>query len=102
MSAFSVPEVRDLVRIARAFDAGQCDFLSLREAACKLQRSSLHFPAAPAIKQMAAEWIEATNHGWPGHLPRENQWTEAQFKSWVHEQLRVFEPEPVNDAHPNA
>lgn len=86
------PEVRELIRLARAY---LTDGVHYSQVCCAIGpfRDAAHlFSADPAIRAMADEWFAMAIRVWPEFAQDIEPITEVEFKRWIQSQLTVFEP----------
>lgn len=85
------PELRELVRVARAYLAGQVHVSHVATTAAYFQEAARFLPLAPDLKQMAAAWSARTVSVWPSAAePAAAAAAEETFRHWVAEQLAPF------------
>lgn len=86
------PEIRELIRLARAYVAEEVHFSYVCCAVGPFRDAARIFSAEPAIQKMAEEWEKMAIRVWLEFARIDNPISEEEFRVWVGEQLRVFEP----------
>lgn len=84
------PELRELVRVARAYLAGQAHVSHLCATAGYFNEAARFLPMGPDLKQMAKEWSEQADRVWPASALLAGAVAEDVFRHWVAEQLSPF------------
>lgn len=92
------PEIRDMITAARAYMAGEIKFNQLYEPLTKPKPITLAYVATPILQEVAADWC--SNYIWRWNewdmYPERKEAVENEFRTWLAEQLRMFEPfDPV-------
>lgn len=87
-----LPEMRELIHCARGFVAGDVHFSYVCSAAGTFRDVTRFLPVSREIKQMADEWAEMATRAWPEMARITNPISEEEFREWVRDQIRVFEP----------
>ena len=85
------PEIRELIRTARSYLAGEVHFSYVCSAAWTLAEATRFYAGDPTLKKYADEWATMATRAWPEMAPVEKI-TEDEFRRWVQAQLTVFEP----------
>jgi hypothetical protein len=83
------PQLRELVRVARAYLAGQVHVSHLGAVAGYFHEAARFLPMPPELKQRAEEWVAMTAPVLQEQNPGPNR--EAQLRSWIAAQLHPFE-----------
>lgn len=91
-SNMRLPELRELIRRARSYVAGEIHFSYVCCAASDFREAAKFYTANSVIQRMAEEWATMATRVWPEWAQIDDPISEAQFKSWIEEQLSVFEP----------
>ncbi|MEM9539803.1 MAG: hypothetical protein AAGA60_09855 [Cyanobacteria bacterium P01_E01_bin.42] len=88
------PEFREMIARARFYVAGECHFSHVSAAAIECSYAARIFCAHPALITMADEWKYMVARCWNewGFIPKEDEIDEEEFRVWLQEQLKVFEP----------
>jgi hypothetical protein len=92
------PEFREMIGTAREYLAGEIHFSELNAPVMKCKAATHFFVARPELQEMAAEWELMLHRMWNewNFLPKEEEISEEEFRTWVAKQLDVFEPfDPV-------
>ena len=97
MSAVQLPEIRELIQVARAYVNGQAHYSEICSVLDALNGALKYVTVNDVIIKMAREWTEMAIRFWPEMLPVSDPITEEEFKEWVRIQLVVFEPFKVAD-----
>ena len=87
-----IPEIREMIRLARLFVAKEVHFSQVCSAASTVWRAAKLYSADPAIVALAEEWSGMALRVWPEMARIDNRITEDEFRNWVKAQLEVFEP----------
>lgn len=87
-----IPELGELIRLARAYVEGRVHFSHVCCAAGELWDAARNYSANQRIKNLASEWVEMSIRVWPEWRAISNQISEEEFRLWVVSQLSVFEP----------
>ena len=87
-----IPELRELIRLARAYAAGEIHFSYVCCASAALRDSSKLYVANKEIKKFASQWAEMSSRIWPELGRISNPISETEFKQWVCDQIAIFEP----------
>lgn len=95
-----LPELRNLVEVARAYLAGKVHYSHVCCAVPPFCDAARLFSAEPALKKMAEEWSTMAIRVWPEMAQIDNPITEAEFKQWVQTELQVFEPFDASHEQP--
>lgn len=91
-SPMLLPEIRDVVGIARSYVIGEVHYSHLCASIAALNEALMFVPAEPRIRSLASEWLSMAERAWPEMAQIENPISEQEFKEWVKNQLTVFEP----------
>jgi len=86
-----MPELRELIRRARAYIANEIHFSDVCTAAASFRDAATLYNGNPMIREMATEWSSMATRVWPEFAEIANPVTEAEFRAWVQKQLAVFE-----------
>ena len=92
----SIPEVRELIRMARSYVAGETHFSYLCNAIGTFREAARLLPPGNAIRKMSEDWATMAIRVWPEMAGIENPISDDEFREWVRVQLVVFEPEVMN------
>jgi len=84
------PELRELVRVARAYLAGQAHVSHVCATASYFHDAARFLPMGPDLKQMASEWSDRADRVWPASALLAGAVAEDVFRQWVAEQLSPF------------
>jgi len=86
-----LPELRELVRIAREYLSGEVHFSVVCSAAGAL-RDSVHLYASDrALKNYAQDWCDMATRMYPEFAQGIEPITEDEFRTWIKSQLAVFD-----------
>ena len=91
VAAAPLPELRELLRVAREFVAGRVNYSFLCAELDGFYEMARILPVAPQIRVMGSEWIAMAMRVWPQMMPLDDPISEEEFRQWVGGQLMVFE-----------
>lgn len=91
VAAVLLPELRELLEVAKEFVAGRVNYSFVCAELDGFYGMACILPVAPQIRVMAAEWNAMAMRVWPEMMPLDDPISEEEFRQWVREQLTVFE-----------
>ena len=92
------PEFNEMIAKARQYHAKEIHFSELYGAVQECQMATKVYSARIELCEIAEEWAEMLGRLWNEFLGVDvgEEISEEEFRAWVAEQLRVFEPfDPV-------
>jgi len=85
------PELRELVRVARAWSEGEIHVSHLCTTALLFDEAARFLPMPPEIKRTAEQWAKQSRRLEPGMTKVADPLPEDQFLQWVRSELRAYE-----------
>lgn len=95
------PEFREMITVARQYQAGEVHFSELNGPVLRAKTAATYLGGHPELKKMADEWELMLHRLWNewNFLPKDEEITEDEFRTWLDAQLTVFEDfDPVAEA----